>query len=259
LTLDKIRKVWYNSKVVKSKKREKKVKNNFKIFIIAVLFVMLVSLACGSSTPTAIQKPVETENFTVPTTDTSAITQPLEPTVTLPTSIPTEVLNPNLINGGTYIVNVDIQPGIYKGLAGNDMLDSCYWERSKDLTGSLDSIISNSNSVGQFYLEVKNTDYALNTSCQLIRIDPIPEHTGEYSKILSAGTYLIGSDIQPGTYKGKAGTEITDSCYWERSRDVGGDLESILANGNEIGQFYVQVLQTDFALKTACELEWTGK
>jgi hypothetical protein len=174
------------------------------------------------------------------------------------TPLPTETPNPNLLNPGTYLVGVDVQPGIYKGKAGTGLFGSCYWERLKDLTGTLDSILANDNSVGQFYVEVKNSDYALKTDCKLIRLDPIPEHTGEYPQTILAGTYLVGYDIQPGTYKGQAGSDVGGSCYWERLLSVSGDFDSILANDNATGQFYVQVLPSDFALKTACQLEWVS-
>lgn len=138
------------------------------------------------------------------------------------------------------------------------MTSSCYWERLKDLTGNFESILANDNSIGQYYIEVQSTDYALKTDCQLTRLPTIPAHTGEYPLVISAGTYLVGSDIQPGTYKGQGGNDITSSCYWERLRSVSGGFDSILANDNATGQYYVQVLASDFALKTACQLEWVS-
>lgn len=72
------------------------------------------------------------------------------------------------------------------------------------------------------------------------------------------GTYLVGRNIQPGTYKGEAGSDILNACYWERLRDVAGDAGSIIANDNAMGSFFVQVLSTDFALKTNCSLVRVG-
>jgi hypothetical protein len=48
------------------------------------------------------------------------------------------------------------------------------------------------------------------------------------------------------------------SCYWARLNNVAGELESVIANDNAVGQFYVQVAASDFALSTACELERVG-
>lgn len=195
------------------------------------------------------------------TADANVAVNPPEPTNTLQptdTPIPTNTPDPNRLKAGTYIVNVDIQSGIYKGVAGDSLFGSCYWERLKDLTGGFDAILANDNGIGQFYVEVRNTDYALKTDCELLRLDPIPENTGEYPQVIKTGTYLIGYDIQPGTYKGQAGTDFSNSCYWERLRNVAGGFDAILANDNATGQFYVQVLPSDFAIKTACDLEWVS-
>jgi hypothetical protein len=220
------------------------------------------SVADLESTQPPVSTEIPVDVATIAPTDTRLPTStplPTETRIPSPTPFPTDTPNPNLIQTGTYMVNTDIKPGIYKGFAGEGIFSSCYWERLKDLTGSFDSIIANSNSIGQFYIEVKDSDYALRTDCQLIWLETIPEHTGEYPSILEAGTYLIGSDIQPGTYRGQAGSDIMESCYWERLRSVSGDFDSILANDNATGQFYVQVLPSDFALNTACELEWIGE
>lgn len=83
------------------------------------------------------------------------------------TAVFTLTTNPNLINPGTYIVNVDIQPGIYKGEAGSDVLNSCYWERLRDLTGNFDAILANDIPTGQFYVRVLPSDFALKTTCAL--------------------------------------------------------------------------------------------
>jgi hypothetical protein len=42
---------------------------------------------------------------------------------------------------------------------------------------------------------------------------------------------------------------------WARLSDVRGEISSIIANDNAIGQYYVQVTPSDFALETACDLE----
>jgi len=75
---------------------------------------------------------------------------------------------------------------------------------------------------------------------------------------LEPGTYIIGRDIQPGTYKGQAGTGL-DTCYWARLSGVSGEFVDLIANDNAEGQFYVEVDATDFALKTGCELELVEK
>lgn len=163
-----------------------------------------------------------------------------------------------VLGSGTYIVGTDIQPGIYKGEAGYDIFDSCYWARLKDMSGTLDAIIANDNSFGQFYVEVVEGDRAFEVKCKVLLLRELPEPPAEFPQKIPTGTYLVGIDIQPGTYKGQAGTDIMDSCYWERLRNVRGELDSIIANDNATGQYYIEVQPSDFALKTKCELERTG-
>ena len=147
-------------------------------------------------------------------TDTPRPTNTPRPTDTpMP---PTATPDPNLIQPGSYLVGTDIRPGIYKGQAGYDLFASCYWARLKDLSGSLDALLANDNGIGQFYVEVKESDYAFETKCELRFLPSLPEPPAEFPQRVMPGTYLVGIDIQPGTYKGQAGTEITDSCYWAR-------------------------------------------
>jgi len=118
--------------------------------------------------------------------------------------------------------------------------------------------IANDNSIGLFYVAIAESDYAFETKCELLFLSSLPEPPDEFPQSIMPGTYLVGIDIQPGTYKGQAGTEITDSCYWARLRDVSGGMNSIIANDNATGQYYVQVQPGDYALSTKCELERTG-
>ncbi len=183
-------------------------------------------------------------------TNTSELTDtPLPPTLTP---------DPNLFKPGTYLVGVDMYPGIYKGLAGSGLLSSCYWARLKDLSGGFDAIIANDNSIGQYYVEIRDTDYAFETHCEIVYLPVLSVSTGEFPNKIQPGMYLVGRDIMIGTYKGQAGSEVTSSCYWARLSNVAGGFDAIIANDNAVGQFYVQVAASDFALSTSCELARVG-
>ena len=75
-----------------------------------------------------------------------------------------------------------------------------------------------------------------------------------------AGTYRVGSDIQPGIYAGNPGSEDGDSCYWARLSGLSGGLDDIISNGSARGQFYVEVKSTDSYFTVRCEVtplaEW---
>jgi len=154
------------------------------------------------------------------------------------------------IGPGTYLVGSDIQPGIYKS-----QTQTCYWERLNALTGDLDAIIANDFAKGPAYVEVQSSDYAFHTTCSMVKVEQPFTPAAVFPDNLAPGMYLVNVDIRPGTYQGQAGS---DFCYWERLKDVSGDLSSILANDFIQGQFYVAVQATDFAIKTTCALVRVG-
>jgi hypothetical protein len=66
------------------------------------------------------------------------------------------------------------------------------------------------------------------------------------------GTFLVGDDIAPGTYRAAAPT--SGNCYWARLRDLDGGIKSIIANGNTSGPVVIRVAARDYAVETTgCE------
>jgi hypothetical protein len=67
-------------------------------------------------------------------------------------------------DGGMYRVGADIVPGTYRSTGNAD--DSCYWERDKDATHSLNSIVANNNVNGTAVVTISATDgYFKTTGC----------------------------------------------------------------------------------------------
>jgi hypothetical protein len=71
----------------------------------------------------------------------------------------------------------------------------------------------------------------------------------------SAGTYEVGTEIQPGTYK----TTGSDWCYYERDKNLDGDINSIIDNDNVQGQGVVQIKPSDKYVKFSGTCTWTKK
>ena len=161
---------------------------------------------------------------------------------------------PQRYSAGTYQVGNDILPGIYAGRAGTDLLGTCYWERLKGVSGQFSDIIANDNAVGQFYIEVLSTDRFLKIGCDVTALSDWPAPLSQLSE-LGPGTYIVGRDISSGTFRGKAGTDFMDSCYWARLKGVSGQFSDIIANDNATGQYFVQVAATDYAFHSKCALE----
>ncbi|KAA0024782.1 hypothetical protein [Antrihabitans cavernicola] len=67
------------------------------------------------------------------------------------------------------------------------------------------------------------------------------------------GIFLVGKDINPGTYRNTG----NKGCYWQRSSGTSGSLDEILANGNESGPAVVTIQASDVAFTTKRCGTWT--
>jgi hypothetical protein len=170
-----------------------------------VLVVAIGAIGAGASgsgngdegDATAAESPSPTQEESTPSTETVSPDPTEEPE---PTEEPTEEPEPsaNTFGDGTWVVGTDIKPGTYRAAdAGN----SCYWERLKNFSGSFGAIISNDNgSGGPLIVTIERSDEGFST-----------EDCGDWSDDLSPvtssrnafgdGTYIVGVDISPGTYR----------------------------------------------------------
>ncbi|GAA1157988.1 hypothetical protein [Nesterenkonia sandarakina] len=73
----------------------------------------------------------------------------------------------------------------------------------------------------------------------------------EENTIPGSGVYMVGEDIQPGTYRSEG-----DRCYWARLSGFSGTLGDILANDNVSGSAYVTIAPTDMAFETSRCGDW---
>jgi len=70
----------------------------------------------------------------------------------------------------------------------------------------------------------------------------------------SNGTYLVGTDIQPGTYRTREGSP---NCYYERLRNFSGGINSILANANTYAPAIVTIRPSDAGFNSQGCATWT--
>ncbi|MFE6360917.1 hypothetical protein ACFVP3_13030 [Streptomyces sp. NPDC057806] len=155
---------------------------------------------------------------------------------------------------GDFEVGTDIKPGTYRTTGNTDGM--CYWERAKDSSGEMDSLLANDNVTGTGYVTVKATDKLFSSSdCgdweaveEKAKGSPASKMTGD------AGMLRVGVDIAPGTYKSTGNTD--DSCYWERAKDAGHSIDSIIANNNVTGTAVVTISASDGYFKTSGCQDW---
>lgn len=72
---------------------------------------------------------------------------------------------------------------------------------------------------------------------------------GRKTDLSGNGTFRVGSDVEPGTYR-SLGNKEDDACYWERAKDSKGDADSIIANDNVVGSSYVTIAAGDKVFKS---------
>lgn len=160
----------------------------------------------------------------------------------------------NTIPGsGTYLVGKDFSAGVYRS-TGNT---SCYWERAKDASGSLNSTIANDIGSGQRLVYVRPADRVFKTSrCHIwVRVfSSVMRIKSKKTTIPGNGSYLVGSDFLPGTYRS---IRNTSSCYWERARSADGTSGSTIANGISTGQLVVSISAGDSVFKSSRCAAWT--
>ncbi|GHA94925.1 hypothetical protein ACIQRS_18840 [Streptomyces termitum] len=156
---------------------------------------------------------------------------------------------------GDFEVGADVKPGLYRSTGNEDA--GCYWERSKDAKGELDSILANDNVTGTSYVEVLKTDKLFkSTGCGTWEaVDPKAAGTPGTTLKGDGGMFKVGVDVAPGTYRSTGNKDA--GCYWERSKDAAHGINSILANDNATGTAIVRIGAKDGYFKSVGCGDWT--
>lgn len=115
---------------------------------------------------------------------------------------------------GTYMVNDEIKPSIYKS-KGN----ITYWARLKNFEGEDSSILAVGTPQGSSaVVEIRKSDQGFQTQGdgKWFLIDD--SYQSEKLKTFGDGTYIVGKDIDPGTYRSDG-----SGTYWARLRNFTED------------------------------------
>ena len=149
--------------------------------------------------------------------------------------------NPNF-GDGTQRVGSDIEPGTYRTREGSP---GCYYARLSGFGGELGNIIANDNANGPAVVTIEPTDAGFESRrCGTWTQDlsRITDSTTSFEE----GTYIVGTDIEPGTYRNSGGT----GCYYARLSGFHGGLEGIISNGNSDAPVVVEIAPTDAGFKS---------
>ncbi|HEX5566740.1 MAG TPA: hypothetical protein VFY14_07410 [Streptomyces sp.] len=97
------------------------------------------------------------------------------------------------------------------------------------------------------------------TVTEKVTVTPKPaKKPGPATTVEGEGQYLVGEDMQAGTYKtvGPAKGGFIENCYWARTKDASGEFGAIIANENLQGQGRVTVNKGEYFESKGCQ-EWT--
>src|SRR5262249_1630682 len=128
---------------------------------------------------------------------------------------------------GTFQVGKDIQPGTYRTRSDSS---GCYYARLRGFGGSTDDIIANENTDGPAVVTIAASDKGFtsqNCGTWTQNLSQITKSKTSFGE----GTFIVGTDIAPGTYKNTG----DDGCYYARLSSFSGALGGIIANGNPTG------------------------
>lgn len=216
------------------------------VMLTVLAVVGLASCGGTGNAPTTTAAPATTA---APTTTAAATTTTAAPvTTTTPAVMDMEEM-PGVVVNGVYEVGVGWQPGRYRFATSG----SCYWERLSGFSGEMDDVIANGNHTLLFVVDVDAADAGFRIDCQggdtflsegqYAGITPDTDLTGFMNGMLEVGD---GKDIAPGRYR------FSGSCYWARLSGFSGEMDDIIADGNEDGSFIVEIDPSDVGFEMQC-------
>jgi hypothetical protein len=156
--------------------------------------------------------------------------------------------NPNF-GDGTQQVGTDIEAGTYRTREGSS---GCYYARLSGFRGGFEEIISNDNTDAPAIITIEPGDAGFQSRrCGTWTQDLSPITTSTTS--FEDGTYFVGSDIEPGTYRNSGGS----SCYHVRLAGFGGGMEGLIANEFTDAPSIVTIEPTDAGFQSKKCGTWT--
>ena len=168
---------------------------------------------------------------------------------------------PTTLNSGTHEVGKQIAVGLYRGtVTQRGFVTSCAWKRwRKNGNAEYEAELDIHFGVGyQFYVRVLETDYKLETDCQLNRVtDFTRPASADLANTIEPGMYLVGVEVKPGIYEGVVSSENFSSCTWARHADFTGAFNERIDTGfhsDEGTSFSVLVAPGDYGFATSCRL-----
>jgi hypothetical protein len=201
-----------------AKKKRSKLGIGCLVVIVLIVLIIIISAVNSGNNSAKTDTPAATAVATT-TTSKSVQQSDVKPT---PTAKPKPAFAS--FGDGMFQVGKDIKAGTYRTRTGSV---NCYYSRLSGFTGALDEILANDNTSAPAVVTIASSDKGFqSTGCGT--------WTADLSQITKSktsfgdGEYIIGTDIEPGTYKSSGSA----NCYYARLSGFGGTLDEVLDNNN---------------------------
>lgn len=204
------------------------------IFVIVIALIIIGALSGG-------------DEDTQPKEVTNKQPAPIENTAASSVSQQEEEEEFTTYKSSTYKVGSDIPAGEYVVYADSFM---GYVEVASDSSGTLDSIITNSNISYNTIITVSDGQYLKLTGCYAVPLEENPpvDASGE-------GTFKVGTHISAGEYKVEVSSDNSIGFgYIQVSSDSTGVLSSIISNDNFEGSKYITVSDGQYLTLSGCHI-----
>jgi hypothetical protein len=190
--------------------------------------------------PPATATPPTTASPTAADTPTPSAAPSRAPSPT-PSPTATALVTPRIAFGdGTHVVGEDVEPGTYRTL---EYTESCYWTRLSGFGSGLADWISSGIGPGYHVVTIGPDDAGIDSENCGSWTDDLGPVTDSPTGPIGEGTYIVGTDIAPGSWQATSGT----NCYWARLSGFGGTEAEVivedLANQGRIP--VVEIAATD--------------
>lgn len=225
------------------KKKRSKLGIGCGVVVALIVLVVIISIATSNN---GSAKTTVSSATTVATTTTSKPTSKSDVK-----STPTAKPKPQFatFGDGMFQVGKDIKAGTYRTREGSA---NCYYARLSGFTGDLKEILSNENTDAPAVVTIAAGDKGFqSTGCGT--------WTADLSQITKSktsfgdGEYIIGTDIEPGTYKNSGNS----GCYYARLSGFGGVLDEVLDNNNTDTSAIVTIAAGDKGFQATRCGTWT--
>jgi hypothetical protein len=165
-----------------------------------------------------------------------------------PTATPLQPDPPGSFRDGSLVVGTDVAPGTYRTREAGR---GCYWARLAGFSGELGDTLANGNETGPMIITIGKSDKGFESKRCGLWVTDLSAITEGPSEPFGDGTYIVGTDIAPGTWRNDA----PQGCYWSRLRGFSGQMGDLITNAN--GKGIVTIATTDKGFKSHRCGTWT--